>query len=77
MHDEHSKQSKKWSIHKKQVMNRLRDLGAKSGEFCVCKWIVSTYIGQICAINMLKITKPDTIPAKLTYEGERERERER
>ena len=54
-------------------MNRLRDLGAKSGEFCVCKWIVSTYIGQICAINTPKITKPDTIPAKLNYEGERER----
>ena len=35
----------------RNIMDRLRNVGNRSGEFYVCKLIVSTYTGQIVTIN--------------------------
>ena len=49
------------------VITRPGDLGVRSGEFCVCKLIASTYIEQIGTIHTHMITKPATSPSSLSY----------
>ena len=45
---------------------RLRHLGVWSGEFCVCKLIVSTWSRQVGSIKPQIITKPATCASKLS-----------
>ena len=51
---------------KEWMITRLRGLAVKSGEFCVCKLIEFTYLGQIGAIHTQVITKPGISPSMLT-----------
>ena len=45
----------------------VRHLSVRSGEFCVCRLIVSTYVRQIGIIHTQLITKPATSPSTLTH----------
>ena len=48
---------------------KLRNLGVRSGEFCVSKLIVSNNAGKISAIHPTTITKLVTSPSKLSGGG--------
>ena len=54
-------------INKSICIARLRDLGDRSGKFCVCKLIVSTYAGHIGAIHRYILAEPATSPSKLMH----------
>lgn len=57
--------------HDKQgVAARLRNFASRSGEFCVCKFIVSTNAEQIDAIHTWIITEPVTSFSKFSGGGD-------
>ena len=52
------------------ALTRLRNFGNISGEFCVCKLIVSTCAGQTGATHLVIVTKSVANPSKISLDSQ-------